>query len=1085
MGFEVGGWLSCYNARVLVMLNPYRRCFLFIVLGVLGACQVGLLDAQLTRGFVSGTVSDPSDAVIVGAVVRIVNGSTNEEREAKTNQVGVYRFVALEPGSYTIEFSAPGFEGKRLENIVVGPAQEVVLHETLAVVGQTLSIEVREFVPVAGLARATPTVERTLDGSFAQSVPLTAATRDAARLALLTPTVIRAPGSSEISANGQRVRHNNFLLDGTDNNDLTVTGPNIRMIPEAVSEFQVQVTPYSVEYGRNTGAQVSIVTRRGGNTWNGELWDYYRANWMEPVSLLNKRAGLSETPRFVQNQVGGSLGGPIQRDRTFFFGLLEANRRREAPDARNAQPAIIPTPDGFDALSSIPLATDQSQQSRQAVLDALSLLPDVYKDIGTITIEKVPPQTINDRSIDMGSILIPLSRPQDLWYALGRIDHKLTQKDSIGYRYLLDKNFQANSTGNRQFGDRFAAASDILNQNHALNVSHVFTPNLINEFRFAYARNNLAFPEQDPDSPTVQISGAFTIGGLSNFPQGRIANTFQWQNITTYQKGRHSLKFGVDIRRNRLFNLAASDSKGTWNFANLSFFLNNRASRLRQAVTSSSYDARQTNQNYFFQDDFRVTKNLIVNFGLRYEYSGVPFDFFGAATEEIARSGVPLPAKPDGNNWSPRFGFAYSPSPSQGWKRRLLGEQRTVIRAGFGVAYDVLFYNILTVTAGNYPRVLKSDTDFPDTINLFPTLAPKQTAIPSFNPLLSFVNTPTDIQNPTTNFWNFSVQRQLGNYSLLEVGYIGNRSYHLLRQGERNPGTLTEERAQDVIEGKVSPNLPQPRLDPDWGSRATIESTALGEYHSLFVRFDRKMAKGLLAGLNYTWSANFSDNDEPFPVADIVLSSPQVPQDFFNYRPEWSRSVFDRPHRLAIYYVFEIPWRESFGRARGLLNQIFSGWQIAGFSEWQTGQPFTVRTGVDSGGSRVPGIVSGWRPDYNPAGILLKDPVEGNLRTFTAEGIFVTPLTPGGANFPNTMPHGGNLGRNTFRGPGFANWNFSLAKAFSLAERAKLRFRVDWFNVWNQRNFGNPVATMISPNFGSNTTDPGARTMLVSAKILF
>ena len=411
---------------------------------------------------------------------------------------------------------------------------------------------------------------------------------------------------------------------------------------------------------------------------------------------------------------------------------------------------------------------------------------------------------------------------------------------------------------------------------------------------------------------------------------------------------------------------------------------------------------------------------------------------------------------------------------------------RTVFRAGFGIGYDIFFYNILANTATNYPRVVRSDAFQPQTINLFPALAPKQTVIPPFSPTLTFVSVPTDIQNPTSHFWSFSIQRQFGQNYLAEIGYAGNRSYHLLRLTDWNPGILTGEMANTVIEGGSIPSLQERRVNPAWGQRIIIEATALSEYHALFLRVDKKVANRLLFGANYTWSANFSDNDEPLQIKDIVLSSPQVPQDFFDYRNDWSRSVFDRPHRFVVHYSYEIPWFQSRSGTWAIAGRVFSNWRISGVTEWQSGQPFTVRTGVDSGGSGVP---IGWRPDYNANGIFEKDPVEGNLRTFkspiTGEGIFLTPLTSGGLPLSNSMPHGGNLGRNTFRGPAFLNWTFSLAKRIPVSERVGLQLRADWFNLWNHRNFGNPVATMSSPAFGTNTTNPGGREMLLSIKISF
>ncbi len=1041
--------------------------------------------SQLTRGYISGTVTDPSGAVVAGARVTVTNKATNIQNEASSNENGVYRFVAVEPGMYTVAFSAQGFETRKVENIQVGTAQEVVINQSLKVGAEATVIEVTDTPPGVELAKTTATIDRKLDSNMIVNIPTTGGTRDISRLALLAPTVNRAPGSNEFSANGQRARNNNFLLDGTDNNDLSVTLSNARVVPEAVAEFQVQTTSYSAEFGRNSGAQVSVITKSGTNVFHGEGWEYYRANWMEPVSLLNKRAALNETPRFVHNQAGGSLGGPIKENRTFFFGLFEVNRRREAPDARNATSANIPTPAGYAALATVPLDAGQSAQSRQAILDALKFLPEVH---GQVTrYDNIRNVTINGVPIQIGSMRIPLANPYNFSYTLGRIDHRLSDKDSLGYRFQLDKRDEPNVVSNLRFGPKWAGSQAIFSQNHALSYIRTVNPNFINEFRGAYIRRNLDFPENDPASPTVGIASDFTIGGLSNFPQGRIANTYQFQNVSTVFKGKHALKMGLDLRRNQLYNRAAFDSKGTWTFNSLADFLNNRAFSLAQAVNESTFDARQTNQFYFFQDDFKATKDLTFNFGLRYEYSDAPFGFFGADRPEVLAVGVPGLVKADRNNWAPRFGFAYSPSSSSGFLGKLFGQGQTVFRGGFGVGYDVLFYNILTVNASNYPRVVTSLTNQPETINLFPALAPKQTTVPPLNPLATFVNSPADTQNPATNFWSFSIQRQFKSNYILEFAYTGNRSYHQIRQGQGNPGTLTQAQAQAAVAGSAIPGLQARRVNPAWGSRILIESTALAEYHGAFVRLDKRMSNGLVFGLNYTWSANFSDNDESLGVGDITNSSPQVPQDYLNYRNEWSRSVFDRPHRLVAHYIYEIPGANAGNR---IVRHVFGGWQVSGFTEYQSGQPFTIRTGVDSGGS---GTTAPFRPNYNVAGTFSNDAVEGNLRTFSTpingSGIVVTPLTSGGLPLANSMFRGGNLGRNTFAGPGLGNWNFSLAKNIPLSERLKLQFRCDFINLWNHRNFQNPEARMNNTAFGANTANlvpgVGGRTMLLGARLRF
>lgn len=1053
--------------------------------------------AQLTRGFISGIVTDSSGGILPGVQVTITNIATNISRETITNDLGFYRFTAIEPGDYTVEFKLPGFEDRKVAGVPVNTAQEVTINQSLNVGAVTAEVSVTE-IPGTDLAKTTATIERTFAGTLIEDLPLqtnASGTRDVTRIALLAPNVTRAPGSNQFAASGQRARNNNFMLDGIDNNDYSVTLDSARVLPEAVSEVQVQTTAYSAEFGRNSGAQFSVVTKSGTNQFHGAGWEYYRGNWMEPISLTNKRAGIYSTPRFDVNEFGGDFGGPIIKDRTFFFGLAEWDRRREAPDARNSTAANVPTPAGYNLLSTIPLAQGQTGASRQSVLSALSFLPQIYTQVGNFA--SSPSTTVNGVSIPIGTIRIPLPNPYNFFDNVARVDHKLSEKDNLSYRYYLDKRDQPDVTSNLQFGTKWAASQTIFRQNHALAYTHILNAHFLNEAHMAYVRSNLQFPENDPVSPTVGITNFFTIGGLNNYPQGRVDHTWQYQDVASYTVGRNAMKFGFDLHRYWLSNVSAFDSKGTWVFGTFADFINNQATSLTQALNTSSFLATEWDHSYFFQDDLRATQNLTLNLGLRYQYSTVPLGFFGATDPNIQAAGVPGPVQPDKKNWAPRFGFAYSPKGSG-----FLGNGNTVVRGGFGMAYDVLFYNILVVNDTNYPRVLSSVLNQPDTINLFPTLAPKVATLPPFDPLkYAFVNSPVHTVHPTTNFWTLSIQRQLGSNHVFEVGYSGNRSYHQIAQGQANPPILTPAQAATVIATQNPNSIPSTsarRLNPNWNSRTLIASTAKAAYEAFYVKFDRRMSKNLMVGANYTFSGTWSDNDESLGVADITNSSPQIPEDFFNVRKEWSRAVFDRPNRFAVNYTYQIPWFSS-GWAAGALSRIMSGWQMTGYTDAQSGQPFTIRTGVDSAGI---GTTTPARPNFNPAGIfqpnvvstpsgLVQQNFGSGLRTFYiptgGTGIVTAPLGPNGI-LVNSMPGGGNLGRNTFRGPSFQQWNFSLLKSIKLREEMKFQVRGDFGNLWNHRNFPNPVATMASTTFGQNTANligDGVRTILVSGKLVF
>ena len=1039
---------------------------------------ISLAFGQLTRGFISGTVQDATGAVVPEVTIKITNKNTGAEQETKTNGAGLYRFVAVEPGAYSMEFTKQGFETRKVEGISVATTQEVTVNQQLAVAGAATTVEVMEAPPGVELAKTTATIDRTLPSAVISNVPLTGAIRNVNVLALLAPTVSRGPGSTEISANGNRARNNNFMLDGVDNNDLSVTLPASNIPPEALSEFQVQTASYSAEFGRNSGAQIAAITKSGTNEIHGEVWDYYRGNWMEPVNLLNKRAGITKTPRFVQNQAGGDLGMPVVRNRTFVFGMYQANIRREAPDARNATSFSIPTAEGYARLSSVPLRAGQPQASRDEVLKAINFLPEIHQTVGG-RYDTETAVNVNGVPIPFGTARIPLAQGWDYHAYITRVDHKLTDQHNINYRMFIADEVDPNLVSNLRFGPRFAGNQTDLAQNHAAGLTSVISPSWVNEFRFAYIRRNLNFPENDPVSPTVAISNAFTIGGLSNFPQGRIDDKFQFQNVSTKNFSRHNVKFGIDYRYNKLFNIAAFNSKGAWTFNNFADFMNNNAFELRQAVNDASFDARQHQSYFFVQDDWHVTRDLTLNIGLRYEYQTIPFGFFGAATPEIAAVGVPANVTSDMNNWAPRLGFAYSPS-NGGW---LLGEGRTVFRGGYGMGYDVLFYNILTVNQNNYPRVVENLTNQPATLDLFPRLAERTATLGPLNPLATFVNANADMQNPTSHYYSFSIQREIARGNIVEAGYSGNRNYHQIRQGRGNQGVLTPEQAAIVRAGGVIPGLQARRRNPAWGDRVLIEALAKSNYNAAFVRYDRRFSRGLVLGANYTFGKTMSDNDESLGVADITNSAPQVPQDFNNFRNEWSRSVFDRPHRFVVHWVYDLPGQNVSGNA--FLKHVLGGWRFSGLYETQSGQPFGIRTGVDTIGQ---GATNGTRPDWNPSGTFTGDAIEGNLRTFTAPlvgGAFITPLTAGGLPLANSDADGGNLGRNTFRGPGFTQWNLGFFKVFTITERWRLELRNDLVNALNHRNFGNPVAAMNAPNFGQNTTDPGNRTMLLSAKIRF
>jgi outer membrane receptor protein involved in Fe transport len=1040
--------------------------------------------AQLTRGTILGSVQDPSGAVIANATVKIVNADTNIARSTTTNGDGLYRFPGVDPGIYSVTFTAPGFTETKLNNVEVKTSQEVTLNQQLGLSTAATSVEVQEQPPGVELSKSTATIERTLSQKFISNVATTSQLRDINQLALLAPTAVVGPGSSGISIDGQRARNNNFLLDGIDNNDSSVTISNNRVTPESTGEFQVQAQAYSAEFGRNSGGQIQVITRSGSNAFHGEVYEYWQGNPLIPVSLPNKRNGLTSTPRFDLNEPGASLGGPVIKNKLFFFANVETDRLAQAASSGNATSVSIPTPAGYALLSTIPLAPGETPAARAAALNAISFLPSIYaQNPGFFNLKNV---TVNSVVIPFGSAAIPLANPFVFWLGTGRVDLLATSRDNVYLRSSIDRRNQPDVISNLGFGSLFSGAQTISRQNHVISDTHVFSPALTNQISLAFIRSILDFPENDPTDPSTTISGAFTIGGLSNFPQGRTTNEIQVLDTASYVAGRHALKFGINLVRQRLFNVAAFDSKGTYSFSNFADFINNQPATFALALNTANFDARQLQQAYFFQDDFKVSRNLTLNLGLRYEYANAPFGFFGATDPAIRATLVPGPAKADSNNWAPRAGLAYSPSFKEGLLGKIFGDGASVFRGGYGIGYDFLFYNILTVNGSNYPRVVSLLAQQRDLVNQFPNLV--RGSAPGFNPLATFVNSPENLQAPTTHLYSASIQRQFSTNYIFELGYTGSRSYHGIDQSQANPSTLTEAQAATVIaagSANAIPSAQARRLFPQYGSRVLIESNAIGNYNAVYVKFDKRLSHGLLVGFNYTYSRNLSNNDESLGVGAITAGSPQIPQNYNDYRSEYGLSAFDRQNRYVAFFNYDVPWFNSGPLGSGVLKRVFGGWTVNGVSQAQSGQPFTILTGVDTYG--VGNTAA--RPDYNPNGTITLDPVSHDYRTFTTPldgtGIVVTHLGPNKLPLAYSQVRFGNLGKNTFRGPGYDTQNFTLIKKIAITERLALQFRGEFFDIFNHRNFNNPVVNMSSPTFGQNTSDPGGRAILLSGRITF
>jgi hypothetical protein len=688
--------------------------------------------------------------------------------------------------------------------------------------------------------------------------------------------------------------------------------------------------------------------------------------------------------------------------------------------------------------------------------------------------------------IETGQTNLNIVDPSTYHSALGRADYRLGGTDNLTVRYSLNNRKDENYVSNVQFGSLFAGNQTLIDTNLAASTTHILSSRMLNEFRFSLVRRDLDFPENDPNSPTAIIAGLFQIGGDTNFPQSRVSNAYQFSDTITWTRPRHSVKFGTDLRYNTVDNESAFHLKGTFNFDSLQDFMNNSAFRLQQQLQTAGWEATQWQTFWFVQDDFRVKPDLTLNLGLRYELSQVPLGMLGATDPQSLSVLVPGPAKMDKNNWAPRVGFAWSPNSNS----RFLGDGKTVVRGGFGLGYDVVFYNLLVVNASNFPRVVTADLN--NVEHTYPNLL-TPTASPVFNPLAAYTNSPEALENPDSRFYSLSWQREVGTTYLVEVGYTGSRSYHGINQIQVNPAILTPEQAALVVSTK-NPNAIPPvqarRLFPQYGTRTLVPAyvgpgdndvEARSKYNAVFVSAGRRLTRGLQFHMSHTFSRWTSNNDASLGESGTD-GSHQRPQSLFDYGAEWSRSNFDRPHRFTASYLWEIP-----GPMSGRLRPVLGGWQLSGVTSGQSGRPFTIFTGVDSSGDANTGSD---RPNINPSGSFVWDEDHVN---FQNNGYYVVPLGTNGLPLANSLGNG-NAPRNSERYAPAWLTDLSLMKRVSFGSK-QVSFRVDAFNVFNQKDYGgfrditiSPAPTfnnMSSPSFGQNGLNWGRRSLQLGAKFSF
>jgi len=1018
----------------------YRASGVFIFM--LGF-YVAVCSGQRVSSDILGTVTDPTGAVIADAQITVTRIETAERRTATTNEVGVYRVAGLNPGNYQVTVAHPGFKTTTLTGIVLLVNQQALMNVMLPLGNLEESVTV--VAEVSLLETTSSGLSGVVTASTLRELPLNG--RDLFQLALLEtgvlPLTTAGPnpfadgGTSKAAVNGARPTMNNVNLDGSDINDPAYNNPpggvaGVQLGVDGIQEFRVLLNNYSSEFGRNAGANVQYVTRSGGNDFHGSLFEFHRNAAFDARNFFDR----GKIPPFVRNQFGGTLGGPIRKNRTFFFTNFEGLR-----ESRSITQSLS-VPDGNAHSGFLPSAANPSQLVNVGVDPRVAPLLNLY-----------PLPTSG--SIGSGLATLQTSQKQLTHqnYGVLRIDESLNSRDKVFARYVLDDSNAFVPFANT-VTPGFPSERTIRNQYLMLNWTRFFGANLLNEAKLSFSRLHQASREAYSHPLSISLSsnrqlGAVSIAGLPQLgsslvtPIDSVSNTYEAIDNLSYQWHSHQFKVGGNFKR--LQNNGPFDAlvNGAYIFGDLTgfgfpaqsnnpsleFFL--RAVPLvylgvDPALADSDRGYRQNYLGLYFQDDWSIGERLNLNFGIRWEYWSNPSEAHDRLsnirnpltdTEPTVGNlweSVPL------NQWSPRLGFAWRPAV----------DDRMVIRGGFGLLRDQIWTNAYGDTRFYQPF-------FRPLQYLLPVFQTPPTSTESIMGLggppsvLGILGTPYHPDFPYYLQYNLNVQRELPGDFRLQVAYVGSRGIHLLRSGESNPFLPEVER----------------RINPNFGPVPMMATDAQSSYNSGQLNLQRRFSKGFLLEASYTFSKSL-DDASGLLQSDFTSES-GVSQNFYNRGADRGRSGFDRTHALVVNYLYQLP----VGPQRHIL---FRGWAVSGITTWMSGAPFTANLGSFNNSGTRP-LTSADRPNLKPNAKPCGEKLRSPDRWFDP-AIFTL---PDAGQF-------GNAGRNVMCGPGLTNFDFSVTKETLLKDGVRLQFRAEFFNLFNHPNFDVPINTQSPTGGGGN-----------------
>ncbi|MBI4478821.1 MAG: TonB-dependent receptor [Acidobacteria bacterium] len=1080
--------------RILSQSNFLRNLvcsFLFFF------ATAGILAAQNT-GTILGTIKDQSGAVLPGAEVIAKNVETGSSRSIVSGSRGEYRIPALAVGTYEVQATMAGFQTGVRQGIALNLGREAVVDFSLQVGAVTEQVTVTEEAPLINTTSAT--VSGLVDPKQMRDIPLNA--RSFIELVPLQAGAVFADSGEQSATKGfgkklaivgTRYNTNSFLLDGADINDVAGSSGSAAGTMagvETVREFRVITNAYDAEYGRHTGGVISAITKSGTNEFHGSVFEFLRNDNLDAARWEDNAFNNGKKPEFKRNQFGGSLGGPILHDRTFFFGSYEGLRQNLGRTRTFNVPGIA------------------AREGQRVPIDAVMKpyvevypLPNIVQPNGTL-----------DRSDGTGRFVKTATQPTNQNYGNVRVDHKISDSDSIFGRFNIDSADSFDPALNT------GVVSKTANRFATIEETHIFSPNLLNRTHLSFNRTRIDLFDvyldnvtpmprfnfsDDPTTPgQLSVTSLTALGGGSTNPKDYVQNVWQFKEDFFWTRGQHSFKFGGQFERFQ-FNMihSAFYLPGQFSFTSLNDFLTRQVDNAH-FIRPGSDDIRGFRENLlglYLQDDISVRPGLTLNMGVRYEIISSPTEVNGklatvrdlrpehfyAINSEQTDTGEPYFLNPSLKNFAPRVGFAWTPFKSG----------KTAIRWGIGAYHDQLlptYYQVAGVRVPPYFTVAEmfraslarlsppQTIDFPNAFFSQRTLLVQN--IGSQPQLDGFQ---FKVSQPAVYKWSLDIQQQLSTDTTLEAGYAGTRGTHLVR-GALNLNATPATK----IDGRRFFLIDQPTLNPYLGRMRWRITDGTSDYHGLRMSLSKRFSRGFQVQSSYTFSKSIDDSSTWTGGTDWN----DADRSAYLGEKEHGLSSFDVRHSFFTNFVYELPGRQLTGPA----GKALGGWSLSGILRINGGNPIDPTADqprLSRGGQTYSLLYAdGSNLDLIPGGNT--NPVRPqNPNQYFDVTQFSYPATCLTANCNPPGAFQGNLGRNTLITPGVANLDLTLTKNTQFpwfGESGGVEFRAEFFNVFNRPNFGIPALSVfdrsgvLKPDAGQiTTTRTNSRQMQLALRIVF